>query len=90
MRGMSYSQKAAEILEKAVKENPENPRAQFLLGQNIYYTPKMFGGGSKNALPKFLLAKELFEKETEKSDITPRWGAKSNQRMIDACNKENS
>ena len=89
MRGMSYSQKAAEVLEKAVSENPNNPRAGFLLAQNIYFTPKMFGGGSKNALPKFLAAKENFEKENGKDGIDPKWGAKSNQRMIERCSAEN-
>jgi tetratricopeptide (TPR) repeat protein len=90
MRGMTYSPKAAEVLEKAIKENPENPRAYFLLGQNIYYTPSMFGGGSKNALPKFQKAKELFEKFNGNSGIEPKWGVKLNQRMIDNCLKENS
>ncbi len=87
MRGMTYSQKAAEVLEKALEENPENPRAQFLLAQNIYFTPKMFGGGAKNALPEFLKAKEKFDKENGKTGITPKWGARSNQRMIETCNK---
>lgn len=90
MRGMTYSQKASSILEKAINENAENPRAMFLMAQNIYYTPSMFGGGSKNALPKFLAAKALFEKQNGKTGINPKWGAISNQRMIDACNKENS
>ena len=85
MRGMTYSPKAAEILEKAIKENPENPRAHFLMGQNIYYTPAMFGGGSKNALPKFQKAKELFEKENGKSGIEPKWGGKSNNSMLSKC-----
>jgi tetratricopeptide (TPR) repeat protein len=89
MRGMTYSQKAAEILEKAVEANPENPRALFLMAQNIYYTPKMFGGGGKNALPKFLDAKSKFEKEASKDGIMPKWGAQSNLRMIEACNKDN-
>lgn len=88
MRGMTYSQKAAEILEKAIEENPNNPRAIFLMAQNIYYTPKMFGGGSKNALPKFQEAKVKFENERGKEGITPKWGEKSNLRMIDACNKD--
>ncbi len=88
MRGMTYSQKAAEVLEKAIVENPENPRALFLMGQNIYYTPKMFGGGKKNALPKFQEAKLKFENEKGKEGIAPKWGAKSNQRLIDACSKE--
>lgn len=90
MRGMTYSPKAAEILEKAIKENPENPRAHFLLGQNLFYTPSMFGGGSKNALPRFQKAREIFEKVNGVSGIEPKWGEKSNQRMIDKCLKEKS
>lgn len=88
MRGMSYSQKASEILQKAVKENPQNPRAIYLLAQNIYYTPKMFGGGSKNALPKFIAAKENFEKESSKKGIEPKWGAKSNMVMLEKCKED--
>lgn len=87
-RGMTYSQKAAEILEKAVEENPENPRALFLLAQNIYYTPKMFGGGAKNALPKFQEAKVKFDNEKSQEGISPKWGAKSNLRMIETCSKD--
>lgn len=83
MRGMTYSPKAAEVLEKAIKENPENPRAHFLMGQNIYYTPSMFGGGTKNALPKFQKAKELFEKESGKSGLEPKWGGKANKKILD-------
>lgn len=88
MRGMTYSQKAASILEEALKENPENPRALFLLGQNIYFTPKMFGGGAKNALSKFMEAKQKFEKEKGIDGISPKWGEKANLRMIESCNKE--
>lgn len=88
-RAMTYSPKAAEILEKAVQENPENPRALFLLAQNIYYTPAMFGGGAKNALPKYIAAKEKFEKESKSNVLGPVWGEKINLRMIDTCSKEN-
>ena len=89
IRGMTYSQKAAEVLGKALDINPENPRALFLLAQNIYYTPKMFGGGSKNALPKFQEAQSKFEKEKNKEGIAPKWGSKSNLRMIEACSAKN-
>jgi len=89
IRGMTYSQKAAEILDKAIEVNPENPRALFLMAQNIYFTPKMFGGGPKNALPKFQEAKGKFDKENGKDGISPNWGSKSNLRMIETCNKNN-
>ena len=88
MRGMTYSQKAAEVLGKSIEANPLNPRPHFLLAQNIFHTPKMFGGGSKNALPKALEAKALFEKEIGKEGIGPKWGSKSNLRVIKACNED--
>jgi len=83
IRSITYGPKAAEILEKAIKENPENPRAHFLMGQNIYHTPSFFGGGGKNALPKFQKAKELFEKENKKTGVSPKWGARFNQSLLD-------
>lgn len=88
MRGQSYSVKASEILEKAIAENPDNPRAYYLLGQNYRNTPKMFGGGCKNALPNFIIAKEKYEKENGKTGINPKWGSKSNSSMIEKCNEE--
>lgn len=88
MRGMIYSQKAAEVLEQAKIENPKNPRALFLLGQNIYHTPKMFGGGSRNALAKFKEAQSLFEAFRPKTELWPQWGACSNKQMADVCLKE--
>jgi hypothetical protein len=85
---MSYSQKAAEVFGKALYENPENPRAVYLMGMNIRHTPEGFGGGCVNALPKFMAAKALFEKESGKQGIMPRWGARSNSEAIAGCNSE--
>jgi cytochrome c-type biogenesis protein CcmH/NrfG len=85
-RGMELSQKANEVLGKALYENPENPRAMYLLGMNIRHTPEGFGGGCANALPKFMAAKALFEKESMKQGIMPRWGAQSNSEAIAGCN----
>lgn len=87
-RGMTYSQQAADKLGTALYENPENPRAVYLLGLNIRHTPEGFGGGCANALPRFLEAKALFEKENGKTGLMPRWGAESNLEAIKACNGE--
>lgn len=51
--GHTNSTKATMILTEAQKLNPNNPRAAFLLTQNIYYTPEQFGGGKEIALPLF-------------------------------------
>ncbi|MBN1791895.1 MAG: hypothetical protein JW830_15460 [Bacteroidales bacterium] len=87
-RGMTYSMKAKEILEQAMRENTDNPRAFFLMAQNIYYTPEGFGGGCANALPVFMAARERFEKEQGKMGCGPKWGAKTNARLIEQCNNE--
>jgi hypothetical protein len=87
-RGMTYSMKAKDILEQAMHENADNPRAFFLMAQNIYYTPKAFGGGAENALPIYMAAGEKFTKEAPKTGCGPKWGAKTNARAIEQCNKE--
>jgi hypothetical protein len=87
-RGMEYSQKAAEMFGRAMGENPRNPRAQSLMGQNIYYTPEGFGGGCTNAMPNLLAANELFAKEDRSSALMPHWGNKTNLQLIEGCNQQ--
>jgi hypothetical protein len=87
-RGMTYSSKASSSLEQAIAENPKNPRAYFLLGQNIYNTPSMFGGGKKNALPMFQKAKDFFELEKNKQGFEINWGAIPNERLLEKCISE--
>ena len=83
-RGMKYSGMAEECLAKAEALNPNNPRAPYLRGQNIYNTPKMFGGGKENALPLFKQAEERFAK-AQPSPLYPSWGRGENLSLIEAC-----
>jgi hypothetical protein len=85
-RAMNYSQKADASLKKAVKDDPSNPRAYFLMGCNVYYTPVMFKGGAKNAIPIFLTAKEKFSEYVADLSFMPTWGEEQNQEMINSCN----
>lgn len=87
VRGLTYSQKADASLKKAVAANPLNPRAYMLLGYNTYYTPVMFGGGAKKALPLFLQARDKFNIHKPELPFLPAWGAAENQQMIRECNK---
>ncbi len=64
IRGMKYSSMAVDVLDKAIKLNPANARAYFLMGMNVYHTPKMFGGGAKKALPHVKKALECFGKSS--------------------------
>jgi len=75
-------------IEKAKSIQPNNPRIYYLQGNSISHTPKMFGGGAKNALPYFEKADSLFQ--TEKSDdiFKPFWGKKQNAEMLKTCKED--
>ena len=78
MRAPYYGPKAGNLLEAAAQADPTNPRAASLMGQNLYYTPAMFGGGAAKAAPHLARAVELFEAEAAAADrdpLLPRWGA---------------
>ena len=87
-RALSFSQKADATLKKAVAKDPSNPRAYFLMGNNVYYTPPIFRGGPKNALPLFLKAKDKFVTYKTELLFHPQWGEKQNNEMIKACTEE--
>lgn len=86
-RAMQYSENARNTLARALAENPDNPRALFLNGQNIFHTPKAFGGGSDNALPWFEKSVENFKSSTSASAIDPSWGEQAAQAMLQQCKK---
>lgn len=69
-----YGPKAGNILEVALNVDPTNPRAYLLMGQNLFYTPAMFGGGADKAKPFLDKAAALFAKEDTTPTIQPSWG----------------
>jgi len=85
--GQQYSMKANELLQKAQSVNGSNPRAQFLLAQNTYYTPAEYGGGEKNALPLFTRAAEYYKSQDTSSYLSPIWGEETNAQMVAKCSK---
>lgn len=86
-RGMKYSQKYNELLDKALTMNPENPRALLIKGMGVLNMPAMFGGGKNNAKPLFTAAKDKFEKFVAPSSIYPSWGKYWNLKMLSLCEK---
>ena len=90
-RGMTYSMKAGKALNKAIKLNPENPRADYLLGMNMLHTPKAFGGGPKAACELFTSALQKFKAFEPQNTLTPVWGKKSNQNLYEQhCGEKDS
>ena len=87
-RGLEYSLKADAQIKKAEAANPEDPRAYFLYGMNVYYTPKIFGGGPEKALPLFEQAAVKFNDFVPKMKFMPHWGKQQNLDMIAKCRKQ--
>ncbi len=85
IRAIKNSKRANEILDKIIASDPNNPRALFLKGQNLYYTPSTFGGGCSKAIVYFKKAKMAFENNT---DSLPSWGKKQNLDQIKKCNRK--
>ncbi len=86
-RGPQYSGMASEVLNKAVKQNPENPRALLLLGQMMYGTAQFMGGGTEDACG--LIEKSLVQFDTYKSEnkLAPTWGKGQAENALKPCGK---
>lgn len=77
-----YGPKAGNILEVALNVDPKNPRALLLMGQNLFYTPAMFGGGADKAKPFLEKAAAIFaEADSTTPTIQPNWGKRESDRM---------
>jgi hypothetical protein len=84
-RGLEYSLKADIEVKKAESANPNDPRPYFLYAMNVYYTPKLFGGGPEKALPLFEEAADKFRAFKPVMPFMPHWGEQQNLEMIEKC-----
>lgn len=82
-----YQDGAAADKELATAEllNPENPRVFLIKGQNIFYTPKAYGGGREEATPMLLKAEKLFQADLKVDSLAPNWGK---QRILFLLNQQ--
>ncbi len=81
--GAEFSMKSHKALDKAIALDQQNPRAYYLKGQNIFFTPPFYGGGPEAALPLLEKAERLFAAAEPGSALAPRWGRESNQWLLD-------
>jgi len=90
--GGSRWKEQGEIFEKNLTSartiNPNNPRIAHLKGVAVYFTPKMFGGGKKNALEYLLKSDAQFKLETETSVLKPHWGQNRNTYFLSLCQED--
>lgn len=81
-RWQKYGKIFNDNLDKAKALNPDNPRIYLQRGISKFYTPKMFGGGKKAALPYFEKAEGLFAKESSGDITKPYWGKRTNDYFL--------
>ena len=84
-RALEYSLKADAEIKKSEARNPDDPRPYFLYAMNVYYTPKIFGGGPEKALPLFEKAAGKFTAFQPELPFMPHWGEQQNLEMIAKC-----
>ena len=84
-RYMQYGAASQKELQKAIQQDPTNPRPYMLKGQGLKYTPENFGGGCKTAMPQLEIAMEKFSVFKPESEIYPNWGKSYTEGIIKEC-----
>ena len=79
MRSQKYSELVGEAVAQAQALNPANPRPYLIEANNVYFTPKMFGGGAEAAKPLFEKAQARFAAFVPASPLAPNWGQRQLQ-----------
>ena len=82
-RWQQYGASVNSNRETAKQLDPNNPRVYFLEGQNVFGTPKEFGGGKDKAKPLFEKSLELFKTYKTAGSLYPNWGEKSTGQMLE-------
>lgn len=85
IRGRTLGPKFDGILAQAKKIDEENPRIYYLQGQSKFYTPAMWGGGKKKALPLLEKAIEKYDNFEPNSSIHPNWGRERTEKLLKEC-----
>jgi hypothetical protein len=73
-RYMKYGAEMNAIFKKAQALDSSNPRPDYLLAMNLYYTPEAYGGGPKAAKPLLESALKKYDEFVPKNELMPVWG----------------
>lgn len=84
-RYMQYGMTGAAALEKAIAEDPTNPRPYYLKGQSLKYTPAQFGGGCATAMKELEIAMNKFKSFKPATPLSPSWGQASTEKVMSEC-----
>jgi len=86
-RGQQLGMKSGMLLGKAIQLDPNNPRAYFLKGQGLMYTPAQWGGGKDRAIPVLETAIEKFKTFKPANTIMPNWGEERCKKVLEEAKK---
>ena len=84
-RYMEYGPESSSNMEKAMQQDPANPRPYYLKGQNLKYTPEQFGGGCKTAKPELQTAFDKYATFKPASELHPNWGKERVEMLLKEC-----
>jgi len=84
-RWQTYGGAITTNRETAKQLDSNNPRVYYLEAQNVYGSPRSFGGGKENAKPIFEKAVALFKTYKPVNDLYPNWGEKPAEQMLEQC-----
>jgi hypothetical protein len=89
LRGMTMSSKVSGYFEKALSMDPNNPRANLMLGRWKYGTAQFFGSDISEPCAMMQKSLSLFEASQNKSSIMPSWGQGQAEAMSKNCARNN-
>ncbi len=84
-RWQEYGAESQSNMEKAMQQDPTNPRPYLLKGQSLKYTPDQFGGGCKTAKPELQTALEKYGIFKPVSEMHPNWGKEQVEQILTEC-----
>jgi hypothetical protein len=83
-RGFNYTVRAANLLEKAKKIDPKNPRIYVQMGLMKFLTPQQFGGDRAKACEFFHEAEDIYANVNFQT-IEPHWGKRGVTNLLKRC-----
>lgn len=84
-RYMEYGPESSSNMEKAMQQDPTNPRPHYLKAQGLKYTPEKFGGGCKTAKPELQTALDKYVVFKPASELHPNWGKQQVEMLLVSC-----
>lgn len=84
-RYMVFGQDINGNIEKALQQDPNNPRAYYMRGANVMGTPAAFGGGKDKAKPILQKSVDLFKVAKAPTAFYPTWGQRQAAGALAQC-----